>query len=178
MKNKNISKLLSLVLRHNPDKIGIKLDNNGYTDVKILIDTINRNIDKNFNLEALKYIVKFNDKKRFAFSDDFTKIRASQGHSLNVDLNIEEVKPLDVLYHGTSLNYIKSIYEIGFILKMKRDHVHLSSDIDTALNVAKRHGIPKILMIDCKSMFLDGYKFYLSENNVYLTDNVPIKYIL
>lgn len=179
MKGHNISKLLSLVLRHSPEKIGITLDENGYTDVKILIDTINRNIDKNFNFEVLKYIVKFNDKKRFSFSEDFTKIRASQGHSIKIiNLKMDEIKPIDILFHGTSLDFIKSIYETGYISKMNRNHVHLSIDAETAIKVGKRHGIPKVLVINSKEMFKDGYKFYLSENNVYLTDNVPIKYIL
>ncbi len=171
-KYKNTSKFLSLVLRHKPETIGITLDKNGWADVSELLDKMNDDI----TLEILEEIVKTNDKKRFAFNDDKTKIRASQGHSIGIDLNISSKIPPDILYHGTAEKFLESIKNSG-LNRGSRTHVHLSTDYDTAINVGKRHGKPIVLKIVAKKMNLDGYKFYLSENKVWLTKEVAKEYI-
>lgn len=164
-----ISRLLSLVLRHKPESIGLHIDSNGWAKVDELLKKAN------IDMETLEDVVATNNKKRFAFNDDKTKIRANQGHSIKVDLELESLKPPNYLYHGTSTRFLKSIYEQGLVAG-RRQQVHLSSNSETALNVGSRHGKPIILVIDTKSMFADGYKFYLSQNNVWLTDYVPAKY--
>ena len=173
--NIKISKFLSLVLRHKPETIQIQLDDNGWVSVRELIEKLNNN-GKAINLEILKYVVETNSKKRFAFNDNKTKIRASQGHSLQIDLKYKPINPPDKLYHGTSERFLNSILKSG-IEKRNRQHVHLSSDIETALKVGQRHGKPVILKIQTAKMHMDGHKFYLSENNVWLTDYVPVEYI-
>ena len=173
--NTKISKFLSLVLRHKPETIQIQLDKNGWVSVSELIKKLNKN-GKEINFEILKHIVATNSKKRFAFNEDKTKIRASQGHSLQIDLNYEPIKPPNVLYHGTSERFLDSILKSG-IEKRNRQHVHLSSDIETAFKVGQRHGKPVILEIETEKMNKDGHKFYLSENNVWLTEYVPVEYI-
>ena len=173
--NTKTSKFLSLVLRHKPETIQIQLDENGWVSVSELIGKLNKN-GKEINFEILKHIVDTNSKKRFAFNEDETKIRASQGHSLLIDLNYEPIKPPNELYHGTSERFLDSIFKSG-IEKRNRQHVHLSSDIETALKVGQRHGKPVILEILTEKMNKDGHKFYLSENNVWLTDYVPVEYI-
>lgn len=172
---KNISKLMSLVLRHKPNEIGLTLDNNGWANVNELISEINI---KGYQLtyDLLQVIVETNDKKRFALSNDKTLIRANQGHSIDVDVNLIETTPPEILFHGTAIKYIDSIKASG-IQKQSRQHVHLSKDIETAKTVGSRHGKPLVLFIDSKQMVTDGFKFYLSENNVWLTDIVPAKYI-
>ncbi len=172
---KEISKFLSLILRHSPETIQLKLDENGWANVTELITQSNKR-HKKMDLELLDYVVENNDKKRFVFNEDKTKIRASQGHSISVELNLKEVKPLDYLYHGTVGKSIQSIREQG-LQKMKRQHVHLSKDTETALKVGSRRGIPIILTVNARRMQEDGYLFYLSENGVWLTDEVPAKYI-
>jgi putative RNA 2'-phosphotransferase len=121
-------------------------------------------------------IVDTNSKKRFAFNEDETKIRASQGHSLKIDLKYNPIKPPKSLFHGTSERFLESILKSG-IEKRNRQHVHLSSDIETALKVGQRHGKPVILEIQTEKMNKNGHKFYLSENKVWLTEYVPIEYI-
>ncbi|MCV9927743.1 RNA 2'-phosphotransferase [Flavobacterium sp. LS1R49] len=172
---KGISKFLSLVLRHSPETINLKLDENGWADVEELIAKCTKNGNV-LNAELLDYVVENNDKKRFAFNEDKTKIRASQGHSISVELNLKEVEPSEFLYHGTVENFLESIKKEG-LQKMSRQHVHLSQDRETAIKVGGRRGKPIILTINAKKMYQDGFKFYLSENNVWLTDVVPVKYI-
>ena len=160
----NISRFLSLILRHKPETIHLNLDKNGYVNINLLLLHLKEygNIDITF--EELKSIVDSNDKSRFFISADNKLIRASQGHSVtDIDLQLEPVKPPSVLFHGTSLTNVLSIKQSG-ILKGNRQHVHLSTDIDIAINVGKRHGEPKALIIDTKKMFKDGYQFFLSEN--------------
>jgi putative RNA 2'-phosphotransferase len=128
-------------------------------------------------MEQLKEIVETNDKQRYRFSDDFSKIRASQGHSVSVDLDLKETPPSDILYHGTAERFIASIKKAGLISK-NRQHVHLSGDKETAATVGGRHGNPVVLVIDSAKMRGDGCKFYLSDNNVWLVDAVPSGYIL
>ncbi|MES2518146.1 MAG: RNA 2'-phosphotransferase [Bacteroidota bacterium] len=172
----NISKLLSLVLRHEPSHIGISLDEQGWTDVDFLISKIQeKGIEINF--KTLEYIVESNSKKRFAFNSDSTKIRANQGHSMEVNLAFKATSPPDILFHGTASKFIESIQKEG-LLKQSRLHVHLSTDENTALKVGQRHGKPIILKVKALEMMQAGQEFYLSENNVWLTDSVPLKYII
>lgn len=170
------SKFISLILRHKPEVIGIKLDNNGWANVNELIDGINKSGNHNLTMSLLDDIVREDNKQRYKFNEDKTKIRANQGHSIKVDVELQECIPPDVLYHGTGEKYIESILETG-LEPRSRLYVHLSKDKDTAYNVGKRHGNPVILNIDAKQMVLDGYKFYLSDNKVWLTKGVPMKYI-
>lgn len=172
----NLSRYISFILRHRPDTIGLSLDKHGYIDVQDLINGINKNSVFNIDLNILKFIVETDNKKRYSFSEDSTKIRANQGHSVKVDLGLKEVKPPSILYHGTGEKYLESILKEG--LKSKsRMYVHLSSDIDTAISVGKRHGEPIVLGIDAERMYKDEYKFYLSENGIFLAESVPVKYI-
>ncbi|MEA9415197.1 RNA 2'-phosphotransferase [Flavobacterium sp. PL02] len=172
---KSISKFLSLVLRHSPETINLKLDENGWADVEELIAKCSKN-GNTLDSELLDYVVENNDKKRFAFNDDKTKIRASQGHSISVELNLNEAEPSEFLYHGTVGKFMDSIKKEG-LQKMSRQHVHLSQDRETAIKVGGRRGAPQILSVRSGAMHRDGFKFYLSENNVWLTDAVPAKYI-
>lgn len=170
-----LSKFLSLILRHKPDEIGITLDENGWTDTQILIEKINQT-DLTIDFEKLKHIVDTNPKKRFAFDDTSKDIRANQGHSVEVELGYKSLKPPAILYHGTGQKSVSSILESG-LEKRSRHQVHLSKDKETANNVGQRHGVPVIFDVLAEHMFDDGYEFYLSENGVWLTDRVPVKYL-
>lgn len=161
-------KRLSFLLRHDTK---YKFDKYGWREVKDLIK------NHHYTIEELNEIVDTNDKKRYEFNSDKSKIRARQGHSIKVDVELKEATPPDVLYHGTATRFLESIYEKG-ILKGNRNHVHLSKDENTAVKVGQRHGKPFALKIDAKKMFEDGCKFYLSNNDVWLTDFVDIKYIV
>ena len=171
----HISKFLSLILRHKPATIKIELDKNGWTNVKSLIEKSNI-YGIQFDLEILKFIVETNSKKRFAFNSDFSKIWASQGHSLEIELGYTNQKPPKYLFHGTSEKSVESICNNG-IEKQKRQHVHLSSDLETAINVGQRHGKPYVFKVLAEEMFNDKFEFYISDNNVWLTNNVPKKYL-
>ena len=172
-----LSKYMSMVLRHHPDRAGLKLDKNGWADVQELIAGINKSgKGRAIDMATLERIVADNDKQRYSFNDDRTKIRANQGHSIPVNLELEPATPPDVLYHGTATRYMESIKKSGLISK-NRQYVHLSSDIKTAFAVGSRHGYPVVLKIDAKQMAEDGYTFYLSVNKVWLCDNVPWKYM-
>lgn len=172
---KKISKFLSLILRHQPESIGLKLDENGWADVEEL-RTKSAKKRMYFTLEELDEVVETNNKKRFAFNDDKTKIRASQGHSIDIDLALETLQPPEFLYHGTAETNISSILEKG-IEKRNRQHVHLSADKETATKVGMRHGKPIILTIRTGKMHEDGLFFYQSANGVWLTEFVDSKYI-
>lgn len=172
---KGISKLLSHILRHSPETIKLKLDENGWADVNELIAKFDL-YDLTLDFELLQYVVENNDKKRFAFNEDKTRIRASQGHSIAVELNLNETEPLEYLYHGTVEKFLTDIKLQG-LQKMSRQHVHLSADRETANKVGGRRGKPVILTISSGEMHKAGYKFYLSDNNVWLTDVVPAEYI-
>jgi len=181
MNDKNIkkySKFLSLVLRHKPEKIGIVLDKAGWVKVSELLTALKK-YGTNMKLSDLEFVVKNNDKKRFAFSEDGKMIRANQGHSVKVDLGYKECKPPEQLFHGTSIKHGvgKAITKDG-LKKMNRHHVHLSDDWITAVNVGSRKGVPSVFTIDSESMYNDGLKFYLSDNGVWLTDHVPPKYFI
>lgn len=170
-----LGKYLSLILRHKPEVIDIKLDEHGWADVDELLAGMNRQ-GRFINRELLDEIVKTNNKKRYQYNDDLTKIRANQGHSINVDVNLQEKIPPNTLYHGTALRYLYEIKLFG-IKKMNRLYVHLSKDKETAINVGKRHGKAIILEIDTKKMLNDGHKFYYSNNGVWLCDDINFKYV-
>jgi len=169
---KHISKFLSLVLRHKPEEIGLQLDESGWADVEELI----AKSDIRFTKEDLFEIVATSDKQRFALNEDRTKIRANQGHSIEVDLGLPPAVPPDLLYHGTAADTVDVIRKDG-IQRMSRQYVHLSTVKDTAVQVGGRHGKPVILTVRAGEMHADGLQFYLSENKVWLTDYVPAKYI-
>ena len=171
-KHKELSKHLSYVLRHKPDAIGIELDENGWTSVRDLISKS----PKAFSPEIISFIVANNDKKRFILSEDGTKIRANQGHSVNVDLALKAVIPPSVLYHGTATRFLEPIFQDG-LKKMKRHHVHLSADLETAAKVGQRHGKLVILTVDTEAMHSANYEFFQSQNGVWLTDIVPAKFL-
>lgn len=174
MNDVKISKFISLVLRHKPSVINTKLTNDGYCNVDVLIKGVREKFNIDFTLQDLERIVAEDNKQRYSFKDNM--IRANQGHSINVDLGLNEKIPNGNLFHGTAKRFKENILKEG-ITKQSRQYVHLSGDINTAINVGKRHGEPMVLVIDAKAMYEDGYKFYLSENSVWLTDYVPVKYI-
>ncbi len=168
---KKISKFLSLILRHNPHKIKLKLDKQGWADTQELINKI-----PNLTLSILQEVVKTNNKKRFAFNADGSKIRASQGHSIPVDLGYSPSIPPAILYHGTATRFVASIQQKGLI-KGNRQQVHLSKDSKTATNVGQRHGKVVLISIDTAPMLKDGFDFFVSENGVWLIDAVPAQYL-
>ena len=170
------SRFISLILRHKPETIGITLDEHGWADVKELIDGINRSSGHTLDMELLEEIVRTDEKQRYSFNEDHTLIRANQGHSIPVDVELQEMTPPDTLWHGTGEKYVSSIDVQGLIPK-SRLYVHLSSDIDTARTVGSRHGNPVIYEIDCHAMVRDGYRFFLSANHVWLTKEVPAQYM-
>lgn len=172
---RRISKFLSFVLRHKPDTIKLQLEAEGWVNIAELISkSAQHNVV--FDMEELKEVVATNDKQRFAFNGDETKIRASQGHSVNVDLNLEAQQPPEELFHGTVSKFLDAIKE-GGLKKMSRQHVHLSADRETAQKVGSRRGIAVMLVVKSGEMHRDGFSFFLSENNVWLTDAVETKYI-
>ena len=171
---KETSKYISLILRHKPETIGITLDEHGWANVDELISGIAKTHEMNMNI--LEEIVSTDEKQRYSFNDDKTKIRANQGHSIQVDVELEEMRPPEILWHGTGEKFIGSIDEQGLISK-SRLYVHLSKDEETALKVGTRHGKPVIYIVKAEEMFKDGYKFYLSKNGVWLTKEVPVKYL-
>ena len=169
------SKFLSLVLRHEPERIGIELDGQGWVGVETLLSAL-RAHGKPIDRAQLDEIVATNEKKRYAYSDDGQRIRANQGHSVEVSLGYAAQRPPKILYHGTAERYLSSIQKEG-LLKRERHHVHLTSSAETALNVGRRHGAPVILVVDANAMQVAGYEFFLSENGVWLTDHVPPQFL-
>ncbi|WP_271784256.1 RNA 2'-phosphotransferase [Aquimarina algiphila] len=172
---KQISKFLSLILRHNPGKIKLHLDENGWADVNELLSKAKRH-QPILDFELLKEIVETNDKKRFAFNKDETRIRANQGHSIQIDLEYKPVRPPEFLYHGTVAKFMDAIREKG-LLKMNRHHVHLSEERETATKVGSRRGKPIILNVRSGEMYTNGIEFFQSDNGVWLTDTVAPEYI-
>ena len=171
-----ISKFLSLILRHRPESVGITLDAHGWADVATLLRQMNAHgtiIDR----ALLDHIVATNPKRRFDYDASGTKIRASQGHSIAIDLDYTPRTPPEILYHGTATGAIAAIRESGGLDKRARHHVHLSADAETAIKVGQRHGKPVVLRIAAGQMQRDGYLFYQSDNGVWLTDHVPLAYI-
>ena len=174
MSLKNISKYLSLILRHKPEVIGISLDEHGWANVEELIAGIAKNHD--FNMDLLEEIVCSDEKQRYSFNVDMTLIRANLGHSVPVDVELEEQVPPDILWHGTGEKYVSAIDTEGLIPK-SRLYVHLSKDEGTATKVGSRHGKPVVYQVLAKKMYDDGYNFFISVNGVWLTKTVPVKYL-
>lgn len=158
---KNKSRFLSLILRHKPETINLQLDNEGWLNVNELIEKSNIHGEL-LNFDMLEYIVNNSDKQRFTFNDDKSKIRANQGHSIEVELDLQEKTPPTILYHGTVDKFVDSIRNSG---------------IETAIKVGSRKGTPVILTVNSGQMYKDGYKFYQSKNDVWLIDFVPKEYI-
>ena len=170
-----MSKFLSLVLRHKPELIGLTLDQNGWASVEDLIRLANRHGIR-LTRPLLMQIVADNEKKRFALSDNGERIRASQGHSVKVDLGLPPALPPDILYHGTASRFLESILA-GGLHSANRQHVHLSPDVATAMRVGQRHGSPVVLVIRSGEMAVAGHTFFVSANGVWLTDRVPQEFI-
>ena len=167
---KEKGKTLSYLLRHDNEAYDSGLiDCNGWRCVSELTGL-------GFTQDELDEIVETNNKQRFEYNADKTRLRARQGHSIPVDVGLKETIPPDVLYHGTATRFIDSIKEKGLIPR-SRLYVHLSADYGTAANVGSRHGKPYVIAVDCKRMVKDGFKFYLSNNGVWLTNNVPVEYL-
>lgn len=172
---KRISKFLSWVLRHHPEAIGVELNPNGWTDINTLIEKSNL-YGVEFDREMLDYIVATNPKKRFAYHENFDMIRASQGHSVQVELGYKSQMPPAVLFHGTAEKFVTSIEKSG-LQKGSRQHVHLSIDRATAMQVSQRHGKPYVFRIAAEKMHTDQFEFFLSDNSVWLTEHVPPQYL-
>lgn len=170
------SKFLSLVLRHQPELIGITLDSAGWTSVSDLLRACQTH-GRPLTLEQLSEVVAGNDKQRFSFSEDGQKIRANQGHSVKVDLGYCAATPPDTLYHGTTENFLPSIRKEG-LQRGARHHVHLSADEETARKVGGRRGRPVVLKVLSGRMHREGHQFFLSANGVWLTEQVPPQYLL
>jgi len=168
------SKFLSLILRHKPNTIGLSLDDNGWASIQHLLYAASVH-GHNISRELLDEVVFTNDKQRFSYSHDGQMIRANQGHSVLINLELEPIVPPGMLYHGTVERFLNSIMASG-LQKMKRQHVHLSATIETAINVGKRRGKPVVLSVNSGVMNRDGYQFFLSRNGVCLTESVPWKY--
>lgn len=173
--NKQISKQMSCLLRHRPESAGLTLTEGGWVEVDQLLAAIG-DAQSPVTLEKLIEVVETNDKQRFELSDDRLRIRARQGHSTEVDLGYEPAAPPDVLYHGTARHFVPSIREQG-LLKGRRHHVHLSTNRETMLAVGQRHGAPVLIEVDAQRMHADGYTFYVTGNDVWLTDHVPPQYL-
>ena len=172
-----IGSFLCFALRHRPDQAGIELDEHGWANVDELIAGVNRvHPEMNLDMELLEEIVRIDNKMRYSFNEDKTLIRANQGHSIPVDVELQELTPPAMLYHGTAEKYVESIDATGLIPK-SRLYVHLSADYDTAIKVGTRHGSPVIYTVDATRMHADGYRFYRSVNGVWLTKEVPTKYL-
>ena len=169
------SKFLSLVLRHRPDKIGLMLDAQGWANVDELLRKANQH-GVALTRDRLQQVVAQNDKQRFAFNADGTRIRANQGHSIKIDLGLEPIAPPRHLYHGTATRFLTSIRQKGLV-RGQRDHVHLSPDEATARKVGARHGESIVLVVNAGEMHAAGFIFYRSANGVWLTDHVPVEYL-
>ena len=175
MKSKDLSKFLSLLLRHQPERLNLTMDKNGWVQVDELLQNLKAD-GKNVSFEDLKKVVETNNKQRFKLDEEQGRIRANQGHSIQVDTELKETTPPDILYHGTATKNMEAIKKDG-LKKMNRQHVHLSQDLETATKVGSRHGKPVILKVQCQAMLAVGHIFYLSENGVWLTDDIPVGFI-
>lgn len=174
MEDRRTGRFLCLILRHKPEVIGISLDEHGWADVDALIEGVSRT--RELTREKLERIVAEDEKGRYSFNTDHTKIRANQGHSVPVDVELEERTPPDMLFHGTGEKFVSSIDRQGLIPKT-RLYVHLSEDYGTAVKVGQRHGRPVVYTVDSRQMAEDGCRFYRSVNGVWLTESVPAKYL-
>jgi len=169
------SKFLSLILRHQPERIGLTLDANGWADTQTLLTLVEKT-GRPLSRSLLEKVVAENDKQRFAFNEDKTKIRASQGHSIEIDLALRPQTPPEILFHGTAAQFVGPIRLEGLV-SQKRQHVHLSLEEETATKVGQRHGVPVILRVSSGEMHRKGIVFYCSENGVWLTEKVPTEFL-
>lgn len=174
-KSDKLSVFISLILRHKPDAADIQLDEHGWANVDDLINGVN-NTGRKIDMNILEEIVKTDNKQRYSFNEDKSLIRANQGHSIPVDVELKKQKPPQYLYHGTADRFLDSIMSEG-LSPMSRLYVHLSKDRETAMKVGKRHGKPVVLKIRAEEMWDDEIEFYLSQNGVWLTKYVDKKYI-
>jgi putative RNA 2'-phosphotransferase len=172
---KRKSKFLSLVLRHRPEQIGIELDEGGWVEVDLLLDRLKRH-GKNWTREQLETVVRENDKQRFIFDDSETRIRANQGHSIDVKLDYESAEPPETLLHGTPEKFVSAIRKSG-LKKMRRHHVHLHADETIASAVGQRRGKAVVLRIRAGEMHSAGHEFFVTPNQVWLVESVPAQYI-
>ncbi len=172
--DRDTSKYISLILRHKPETIGITLDEHGWANVEELIAGVSKTHP--LDMAGLERIVAEDEKQRYSFNEDKTLIRANQGHSILVDVELVKVEPPEILYHGTGEKFVASIDEQGLIPK-SRLYVHLSGDEDTARKVGQRHGKPVIYTVKSGEMYRAGIVFYRSVNGVWLTKAVPVKYL-
>lgn len=170
------SKFLSLVLRHEPSRAGLVLDEQGWVDVEALLDGC-RQAGRSMTREQLDRLVAENDKQRFSFSEDGCRIRANQGHSVEIDLALSPQRPPDVLYHGTATRFLESIRATG-LKPGSRQHVHLSRDMQTAIKVGQRHGKPVVLTIRAAALAESGQAFFCSDNGVWLTAPIAVEFIM
>lgn len=170
-----VSKFLSLVLRHDPSRAGLTLDENGWVTVDTLLDGCQK-VGRPLTRPQLERVVRENDKQRFSFSDDGLRIRANQGHSVEIDLALTPQSPPDVLYHGTATRFLDSIHATG-LRPGSRQHVHLSKDRETAIKVGQRHGKPVVLTIRAAALHAAGQEFFCSENGVWLTAPIAVQFI-
>lgn len=171
-----LGRFLSLVLRHDPSAAGVTLDAYGWANVDELLSGVRRT-GRRIDMDTLERIVRENNKRRYSFNENHTKIRAIQGHSFPVDIELKQEKPPQRLYHGTAERFLPSIRREG-LRKMNRQYVHLSTDFQTAMEVGRRHGTPVVIVVDTEAMARDGVTFYLSENGVWLCDYVAPEYFL
>ena len=170
------SKFISLILRHKPETIGITLDEHGWANVEELIKGVNGTSRNHLDMELLEEIVRSDNKQRYSFNEDKTLIRANQGHSIPVDVELPVKEPPEFLWHGTGEKYVESIDCQGLVPK-SRLYVHLSDDVENAENVGRRHGKPVIYKVLSGKMQEDGYIFYQSVNGVWLVKEVPVRYL-
>lgn len=175
MKNRQFSKYISLLLRHKPEALGITLEPTGWTNVAEMLQKMQEK-GMNVNLAQLQEVVAEDNKQRYSFNADQTKIRANQGHSVAVDLGFEPQIPPEFLYHGTATRFLDSIRATG-LESRSRQHVHLSDNVETAKKVGQRHGKPVILVVKARELQERGQHFYLSENGVWLTEKVAVEFI-
>ena len=171
-----LSKFLSLILRHKPDAIGLELDSQGWANIEQLIDKAHA-AGTTFDRTELLHVVETSDKKRFSVSADGLRIRAAQGHSVSVELGLSPKEPPPVLFHGTATRFVEAILQQG-LKPQARQQVHLSLDKATARRVGARHGKPHIFEIDALAMHASGFQFYLADNGVWLTDQVPPEFLV
>lgn len=169
------SKFLSLVLRHKPEEIDLQLDNHGWARVDELLRKLKKS-GRKLSHDELIQLVETSDKKRFTLSEDGKRIRAAQGHSVEIDLGLKPQQPPGELYHGTASANLDAIFSNGLV-PGKRQQVHLSLDPDTAERVGQRHGRPIVLRVEAQRMFDDGFEFFRADNGVWLTDAVPARYL-
>ena len=171
-----LSRFLSLILRHKPDAAGITLDSHGWADVNALIDGVNRTSHYTMDRSILEEIVRTDGKQRYSFSEDGTRIRANQGHSVQVDVELTETAPPEYLWHGTADRFAEAIQAEG-LKPMSRLYVHLSADEETARKVGVRHGRLYMFRVRSGEMARQGCKFWLSANGVWLTKSVPPEFL-